>query len=189
MVSLEQAQSSNARIASSLPEGLVAVFLGGTGAVGQATLKQFIKYTVRPRIYFLGRSQTSGDRITAELKTLNPGGDYCFIRADVSLLSTVDEVCCEIKRREHHINLLFMTTATLLTGKGKIVPGAADAILPGSQANTHDRHSRRSLLPASCYLLFSDTFHRQPPSAIATGPGPSARRHRIHSYQRRSCLG
>ncbi|KAK0746897.1 hypothetical protein B0T18DRAFT_438714 [Schizothecium vesticola] len=117
MVSLEQVQSSNARIASSLPDGLVAVFLGGTGAVGQATLKQFTKLTVRPRIYFLGRSQASGDRITAELKALNPEGDYCFIRADVSLLATVDDVCGEIKRREHHINLLFMTTATLLTGK------------------------------------------------------------------------
>ena len=87
MVSLEQVHSSNARIASSLPDGLVAVFLGGTGAVGQATLKQFTKLTVRPRIYFLGRSQSSGDRITAELKALNPEGDYCFIRADVSLLA------------------------------------------------------------------------------------------------------
>jgi len=118
MVSLEEIRSSNARIASSLPPELVAVFPGGTGAVGGTALRQFAKHAVRPRIYIVGRSQESGDRIIAELKELNPDGDYSFICADVSLLSTVDDVCREIKAREKYINLLFLTTAALdATGK------------------------------------------------------------------------
>ncbi|KAK1759004.1 3-keto-steroid reductase [Echria macrotheca] len=117
MVSLEQVRSSNGRIASELPPGLVAVFLGGTGAIGGLAMRQFARHTVRPRIYFLGRSQTAGDRIVAELKQINPDGDYCFIRADISLLRTVDDVCREIRAREHHINLLFLTTGTLEAGK------------------------------------------------------------------------
>ncbi|KAK0620710.1 hypothetical protein B0T14DRAFT_236477 [Immersiella caudata] len=113
MVSLDEIRSSNARIAGSLPSGLVAVFLGGTGAVGGTTLRQFAKHTIKPRIYFLGRSHQSGDRIAAELKELNPDGEYIFVSADVSLLRTADDVCRDIKSRENHINLLFMTTSAL----------------------------------------------------------------------------
>ncbi|KAK4446009.1 hypothetical protein QBC34DRAFT_441211 [Podospora aff. communis PSN243] len=117
MVSLDEIRSSNARIATALPAGLVAVFLGGTGAVGGTSLRQFAKHTVKPRIYFLGRSQESGDRIVAELKELNPDGEYIFLSADVSLLGAADDVCGDIKSRENHINLLFMTTGTLGTGE------------------------------------------------------------------------
>ncbi|KAK5652873.1 hypothetical protein OQA88_9539 [Cercophora sp. LCS_1] len=117
MVSLEQAQSSNARIASDLPAGLVAVFLGGTAGIGKLALTAFAKKTVKPRIYFLGRSKEKGDRIAAELKELNPDGEYSFINSDVSLLHNVDDVCREIKSREKHINLLFLTTGTLQSGK------------------------------------------------------------------------
>ncbi|KAK0641935.1 hypothetical protein B0T16DRAFT_431540 [Cercophora newfieldiana] len=116
MVSLEEIRSSNARIADSLPPGLVAVFLGGTGAVGGTTLRQFAKHTTKPRIYFLGRSQEAGGRLEAELKELNPDGEFCFISADISLLGAVDDVCREIKARENHINLLFLTTGTLRSG-------------------------------------------------------------------------
>ena len=122
MVSVEQIRASNERIATALPPGLVAVFLGGTGAVGLTCLRQFAKHTVRPKIYFLGRSQDQGNHITEELRALNPDGDYCFIRADISLLRTVDDVCREIKARERHINLLFMTTGTLQAGIGRCLP-------------------------------------------------------------------
>ncbi|KAK4244099.1 hypothetical protein C7999DRAFT_17621 [Corynascus novoguineensis] len=117
MVTLEQMRSSNARIPDCLPPGVVAVFAGGTSGIGEATMKQFAKYAVEPRIYFIGRSERAAVRITDELVTINPKGQYHFIQADLSLLHNVDEVCYEIKRHESLINLLFLTPGTMVTGK------------------------------------------------------------------------
>lgn len=74
MVSLTDIESSNARISTVLPPGLVAVFVGGTNGVGETTLRRFAAHARQPRAYSLGRSQEAGDRITAERKTLDPEG-------------------------------------------------------------------------------------------------------------------
>ena len=116
MVSLTDVQSSNSRIASSLPPGLVAVFVGATSGIGETSLKQFAKYTTRPRVYFVGRSQEAGDRIKGECQALNPEGEYIFIKADTSLIRNVDSVCKDIKSKEKAVNLLFLSTGTLLSG-------------------------------------------------------------------------
>jgi NAD(P)-dependent dehydrogenase (short-subunit alcohol dehydrogenase family) len=108
MVSLKDVQLSNSHIASSLPPHLVAVFVGSTSGIGEHSLKTFAKYANKPRIYFVGRSQESADRILAELKGLNADGEYNFIKADVSSIQTVDEVCQDIKNKEKSINLLFL---------------------------------------------------------------------------------
>ncbi|KAK6209115.1 hypothetical protein LQW54_006569 [Pestalotiopsis sp. IQ-011] len=79
MVAIQVITESNARIASSLPAGLVAVF--------------------------------------AELKALNPGGEYHYIRNGSSLLENVDQACQYIKEREPVTNLLFLSCGTLITGK------------------------------------------------------------------------
>jgi NADP-dependent 3-hydroxy acid dehydrogenase YdfG len=121
MVSLEQMRASNANIATALPPGLVAVFAGATSGVGETSLKQFAKHAVKPRIYFLGRCKESGNRIRAELQELNPEGEYNFISVDVSSLRAVDDVCREIKAKEPAINLLFLSTGTLITGKGMLI--------------------------------------------------------------------
>ena len=114
MVSLTEVQSSNSLIPSILPQGLVAVFVGATSGIGETTLKQFAKYTRQPRIYFIGRSQEAGDRITAECKALNKEGEYAFIKADVSLMKVVDDICRDIKAKEQAINLLFQCQGTMV---------------------------------------------------------------------------
>jgi NADP-dependent 3-hydroxy acid dehydrogenase YdfG len=119
MVSLELMRASNAQIPTALPPGLVAVFAGATSGIGESALKQFAKRAVRPRIYFLGRSKESGERIRAELQALNPEGEYHFLSVDVSLLKSVDEVCLQLKAKEQAINLLFLSTGTFLMGKGR----------------------------------------------------------------------
>ena len=116
MVSLPDVQSSNSRIATSLPPGLVAVFVGATNGIGETTLKQFAKHARQPRVYFLGRSQEAGDRIAAECKALNAEGEYIFIKADTSLIRTVDDVCQDIKTKEKAVNLLVLSTGTLVRG-------------------------------------------------------------------------
>lgn len=113
MVSLKDSQLSNARIATTLPPHLVAVFVGATSGIGEFSLKEFAKDANKPRIYIVGRSQEAADRILAELKVLNKEGEYNFIKADVSLINTVDEVCEDIKKKENSINLLFLSQGAL----------------------------------------------------------------------------
>ena len=109
MVTLSQVQSSNSLIGSTLPPNLVAVFVGATSGIGETTLKQFARHARQPRAYFVGRSQDAGDRVVAECRTLNPEGEYIFVKADVSLIRVVDEVCEEIKAKEKAINILFLS--------------------------------------------------------------------------------
>ena len=136
MVSLADVQSSNSRIPSSLHPGLVAVFVGATNGVGETALRQFAKHTRRPRVYFVGRSQEAGDRISAECKALNSEGEYKFVKADISLIHVVDEVCRDIKSKEKAINLLFLSQGTLIAGTGTFlssveVPGFEE--IPASE--------------------------------------------------------
>lgn len=115
MVTLDQVIASNVRIATTLPSGMVAVFVGSTSGIGEFTMKVFARRAKSPKIYFIGRSQTAADRITSELKELNSEGEYVFIQADVSLIKNVDVVCEKIKSKETAINLLFQSQGTLVT--------------------------------------------------------------------------
>lgn len=118
MVALETIRASNRSITATLP-GLVAVFVGATNGVGEATVRQFAKYASAPRVYLIGRSQEAGTRITNECKALNPKGEFIFISKDTSLICNVDEICASIRSREKHVNLLFLTIGTLQTGKSE----------------------------------------------------------------------
>jgi NADP-dependent 3-hydroxy acid dehydrogenase YdfG len=113
MVSLSTVRASNSLIVSSLPSRLVAVFVGATSGIGETTLKQFAKYTREPHAYFVGRSQAAADRIITECKIINPLGTYTFIKADVSLIRVVDDVCKEITDREKAINILFLSAGLI----------------------------------------------------------------------------
>ena len=113
MVDLAPITASIELISSELPAGLVAVFVGGTGGIGEATLKALAKYAKQPTIYIIGRSSASGARIVAECKAINYEGRYEFIQADVSTIKATDEVCAEIKKREKVINILFLTAMVL----------------------------------------------------------------------------
>ncbi|KAH8646983.1 hypothetical protein BGZ60DRAFT_535502 [Tricladium varicosporioides] len=118
MVPLDVVKASNAQLRE-LGPGLVALFVGGTSGIGEFTLKAFVSNTVSPRVYIVGRSLPAAERIIAECKTLNEGGEVEFLKADVSELAEVDRVCGEIKRREGkegkegRINLLVQTQGNL----------------------------------------------------------------------------
>lgn len=116
-VTLEQVQASNASIKQTYPDGLVAVFAGATAGIGEASLREFVRHTTKPRAYIIGRSQEACDRLDAELKALNPEGQYHFIRSDISLLRNVDKVCREICSKETAINILFMSQGGLYFNK------------------------------------------------------------------------
>ncbi|KAI0468551.1 hypothetical protein F4859DRAFT_524466 [Xylaria cf. heliscus] len=117
MASLQAIRDSNALIATSLPSGLVAVFVGATSGIGETTLRNLVKQTHKPRIYFIGRRETEGKRIQAELEKINSEGKYHYLKYDVSLLKNVDEACRYIQSRESTINVLYLTSGTLISGK------------------------------------------------------------------------
>jgi hypothetical protein len=166
MVSLDTIISSNKHIASDIPPGIVAIFVGGTSGIGETSMKQLAKHAVQPRIYFVGRSLNAGHRLTSELQAINPGGIYHFIQSDdISLLKNVDEVCDGIKSRESSINLIFLTVGALTMGIGK-----------SSLQFTH-KHKKLTMIfdtlyrdqrrPPSCTspsLLWPHTLHHKPPA-------------------------
>lgn len=115
MVVLDDVVASNERVSSTFPNGLTAVFVGGTSGVGEYTVKAFARYTTYPQVYIIGRSQEAADRIMEECKQLNPGGKYEFIRSDISLLRNVDNVCRQIRSKVSAINVLFLTQGTMGT--------------------------------------------------------------------------
>lgn len=119
MVRLEEVRAGNARIGTELPPGLIGVFAGATSGVGELALKGFAKHAARPRIYFIGRSQEAGERLLVELKELNAEGEYNFIKADVSLMKNVDQVCREIKEKEKVVNVLLLSQGTLNMSGGR----------------------------------------------------------------------
>lgn len=120
MVSLSQVEASNSSTSSTLPAGLVAVFAGATAGIDETALKAFARYTVRPKIYSIGRSRDAGDRLQKELSVVNPDGEYIFVRADMSLLKNADRVCEDIKKREKFINVLFLSQGSLKIGVGQL---------------------------------------------------------------------
>lgn len=111
--SLTQVQASNATI-SSLPPGLVAVFVGATSGIGEAALKEFVKNAKKPKCYLVGRSEQAANRIIGECKSINSDAHVVFMQADVSLIREVDRLCEDIKGMEDTVNILFLSAGAPL---------------------------------------------------------------------------
>ncbi|KAK6354690.1 hypothetical protein TWF696_003829 [Orbilia brochopaga] len=119
MVALDTIRASNAALKGKLPAGLVALFVGGTSGIGEHTMRVFYETAPSPRVYFMGRSQSSADRIISSLKPLNPDGHLEFIQADASLLRNVDEATRKFNEKEKELNLLVMSQG-FLTMEGRV---------------------------------------------------------------------
>ncbi|KAK5134779.1 hypothetical protein LTR08_006154 [Meristemomyces frigidus] len=104
--------------------GLVAIFVGGTGGIGGATVKEFFKRTTKPKAYIIGRSEDKGKNIVDQLREINPEGEAIFVKKDISTMRSVDEVCEELQQLEPKINCLFLTSGYMtLTGRAETVEG------------------------------------------------------------------
>lgn len=70
------------------------------------------------------RSEERGNKLIQALQELNPDGEAFFIKKDISLLRSVDELCDELKRRERKIHCLFLTAGYMtLKGRTETVEG------------------------------------------------------------------
>lgn len=112
MVPLALVRESNSQLKKALANP-VAVFVGATQGIGLSTLQHYATLTRGPKIYIVGRSSEVGARIIHDLKARNAEGNYVFLKAQVSLLESVDEVCREIERAEDRLDLLFLSPGYL----------------------------------------------------------------------------
>ncbi|TVY68949.1 putative sterigmatocystin biosynthesis P450 monooxygenase [Lachnellula suecica] len=110
MVSLKTVHQSNAQIAT-LPQGLVASFIGATSGIGQSALQHFAQHASSPRIYTIARPSAvvSHENLLASIRESNPSGTYSLITADTSLVSEVDRVVNAITQKESKLDILFMS--------------------------------------------------------------------------------
>lgn len=113
MSNLPAIRAANAAFTLTRTTSPVAVFVGGTSGIGEATLRAFTTSTISPRIYFVGRSQPAADAIKTSLLALNPTAKLTFLPADLSLLSSTLSVAQTIRDAEPAINLLFLSAGYL----------------------------------------------------------------------------
>ncbi|KAE8143470.1 hypothetical protein BDV38DRAFT_233784 [Aspergillus pseudotamarii] len=117
MVALSTVRAHNASL-KNLGPGLVAVFVGGTSGIGLYTAREFVRYTISPTVYLVGRNETQARQVIQELSLINPSGKFQFIKTDASLLRGVDSACEVIQQKESQINLLFLSCG-IFTLKGR----------------------------------------------------------------------
>ncbi|KAI9891307.1 MAG: hypothetical protein M1814_002820 [Vezdaea aestivalis] len=108
MASIQSVRASNSKL-KELGPGLVAVFVGGTSGIGETTAREFIRNTVQPRIYLVGRNEAQASKLTTEFQQINNGSQVKFVKSDITLLRNVDAACQSIKASEEKINLLFLS--------------------------------------------------------------------------------
>ena len=185
MVVLSDVTKSNEAIASTFPQGLVAVFVGGTSGIGEYTLKALAAHSPNSRVYLVGRAQDAADRIIKECKELSPSSHFEFIKADIGLLNVVDDVCSRIKSKETAINILFQSQGTLARKTGTVYRrilitlsrSAADSLLVTEEGLFVQRalklHSRTRFTTNLLPLLQNATSLRRVVSVlVGTKEGP-----------------
>lgn len=79
---------------------------------------EYVRSTIRPKVYVIGRDQAQGSALVDRLRTLNSDAVAVFIPTDLTLLCNVDEVCHRIMEEESQVNLLFLT-ANYLSLQGR----------------------------------------------------------------------
>ncbi|KAF4555229.1 Short chain dehydrogenase-like protein 14 [Elsinoe fawcettii] len=83
--------------------------VGGTAGIGASTLKEFFECTIKPKAYIVGRNQKNAEELIEEVTSTSIDAECYFIKADVTLLKNVDDVCDQIMQKEKKINILFLS--------------------------------------------------------------------------------
>ncbi|KAI9039357.1 uncharacterized protein KD926_009500 [Aspergillus affinis] len=97
---------------------MYTVTVGGTSGISLSTALAFARYSLSPKIYLIGRSQSAADDAITSIRSINPSAKTTFLQSDISLLKNVDRVCAQIAASERKVNLLFMTPG-YMTLKGR----------------------------------------------------------------------
>ena len=120
MVSPSTIKKAIADLKSTAPAGLTAVVVGGTNGIGKGFLYKLAEHTASPKIYIVGRSESTLNTIISELKTLNPEGTYIpILSSDLTLVNQASKATAQIISQESSkIDILFLSQG-FLTLRGR----------------------------------------------------------------------
>jgi hypothetical protein len=101
-IPLEQVRRENALLVNTKP--FVAVVAGGTAGIGECAVRQlaetFKQHGDKLRLYMVGRNQDAADNIIADCRRACAGGQFRFVKGDLTLIRQVDRVCADIIEQE-----------------------------------------------------------------------------------------
>ncbi|KAI9151392.1 NmrA-like family domain-containing oxidoreductase notO [Paramyrothecium foliicola] len=148
MVAISTIKSSNETVLpSSIPQGLVAFFIGATSGIGQSALKQLADAAKgkSPRLYIVGRSESAAAPLLDHLRRNDDSATVQFIERDVSLLREVDAAADFLKQHERKLDLLFIS-AGFISFQGRIE--TAEGLEPSMTTRFYSRaRAVQQLLP------------------------------------------
>jgi NAD(P)-dependent dehydrogenase (short-subunit alcohol dehydrogenase family) len=122
MVSLSAARAANA--AFSPPSIPVALFVGGTSGIAQATAEAFARYTKGDaHIIICGRNRAAAESIIASFPK-SPQSRYEFVQCDATLMKNVQTTTTHLLSSLPKLNYLMMTAAAFsLKGRNETSEG------------------------------------------------------------------
>lgn len=148
--------------------------VGGTSGIGESTARAFIRNTNTSRAYLVGRDQARAIQIIEELRQVKPDSQISFVKADVSLLWEVDNVCRAIQQKEDRLNILFLSPGVgTMKGRDGKCPILKFRLQSNRQVRNTDlsprvyKDRRRPRPEAEPPLLFPDAICGQSPSAAS----------------------
>lgn len=131
MVHLSTIKKTLADLKSTAPANLTAVVVGGSSGIGKGFLYKLAEYTPSPKIYIVGRNESTINTIIDELqKTVNANGTYIpIIISDLTLVKQVSRATSEILAQEtSHIDILFLSQGFLTLNGRTESPEGLDKI-------------------------------------------------------------
>ncbi|KAM7189187.1 hypothetical protein V8F33_010189 [Rhypophila sp. PSN 637] len=116
MVNASTIKKTLADLKTTAPANLTAVVVGGTNGIGKGFLYKLAEYSPSPKIYIVGRNETTLSAIIADLqKNVNAKGTYIpIVASDLTLLKQVSQATSQILSQEtSHIDILFLSQGYL----------------------------------------------------------------------------
>lgn len=115
MPSLTICQEQNANLLQSLSYTIpVAIFVGGTSGIGQATAEAFARHCKgNAHIVIVGRNQAAAESIISRFpQPTAPEAKHEFVHCDALLMKNVHSATDSLKSRLERTNYLFLTCGT-----------------------------------------------------------------------------
>lgn len=113
MVQLSHVTQANESFARDQADnaGVVCVFSGATGGIGEGTLEKMVVMFQGATFYVLGRSAERFTTQRAKLESLNPSLKLVFLETQVSLIADIDAATQKILAVEKKVDYLYMSQA------------------------------------------------------------------------------
>ncbi|KAI1369830.1 short-chain dehydrogenase/reductase [Xylaria arbuscula] len=161
MVEIRAMINSNTQLAK-VKEPSVALFVGATSGIGLGVLREFVRQTINPRVYFVARNITAAGTIAEELRLLNPGAKCEIIHRDVSLIRDAEKVAEYVMSQESSLDLLFMSQGFVS------IDGRQDTV-EGLDASMSTRYYSRIRLAHTLLPLLNKSQSPRVVSVLAGG--------------------